>query len=351
MKLQSVTKKELNINGQTVIVNYMKAVAKYTQPEIQGERGKFMKKRKSNMTFFQKVVKYRTLLLMCLPAIVFFFAVNYMPLPGIYVAFVKYNYRDGIFGSKFVGLKNFEFLASSGKLLTLTRNTILYNLAFILLGNLLAVFVAILLNELRSKWFKKVSQTIMFLPYFISQVLVGILVFNLLNFDTGFVNNILTSFGMERWQPYSDAKVWPVILVIVYLWQQTGYNSVVYFAAIMGIDAETIEAARVDGANGFQKIRYIILPSLKPTIVILLLFALGGIVKGNFGLFYNIVGTNPLLYETTDIIETYVYRATITDFNFSTASAVGLYQSVIGFVIVMTVNYIVKKIEPDYSLF
>lgn len=303
------------------------------------------------MTFIQKVVRYRVLLLMCLPAIVFFFLFNYVPLPGIYVAFVKYNYRDGIFGSKFVGLQNFEFLASSGKLLSLTKNTILYNIAFILLGNFLAVFVAILLNEMRSKWFKKVSQTLMFLPYFISQVLVGILVFNLLNYDTGFVNGILTKLGMERWQPYSDPSVWPVLLVIIYLWQQTGYNSVVYFASIMGIDGEMMEAAKVDGANGFQRIRYIILPSLKPTIVILLLFALGGIVKGNFGLFYNIVGTNPILYETTDIIETYVYRATMTDFNFMTASAVGLYQSIVGFVIVMVVNYVVKKIEPDYSLF
>ncbi len=310
-------------------------------------------KRKKNgeMTFIQKVVRYRVLLLMCLPAIVFFFLFNYVPLPGIYVAFVKYNYRDGIFGSKFVGLQNFEFLASSGKLLSLTKNTILYNIAFILLGNFLAVFVAILLNEMRSKWFKKVSQTLMFLPYFISQVLVGILVFNLLNYDTGFVNGILTKLGMERWQPYSDPSVWPVLLVIIYLWQQTGYNSVVYFASIMGIDGEMMEAAKVDGANGFQRIRYIILPSLKPTIVILLLFALGGIVKGNFGLFYNIVGTNPILYETTDIIETYVYRATMTDFNFMTASAVGLYQSIVGFVIVMVVNYVVKKIEPDYSLF
>ena len=310
-----------------------------------------MKKRKSELTFWQKVVRYKTLLLMCVPAVVFFFMFNYMPLPGIWVAFVKYNYRDGIFGSKFVGLQNFEFLATSGKLLDLTKNTILYNIAFILLGNFLAVFVAILLNEMQSKMFKKVSQTIMFLPYFISQVLVGILVFNLLNYDTGFVNGILTSLGLEKWQPYSDPNVWPVLLVIIYLWQQTGYNSVVYFASIMGLDGEMMEAAKVDGANGFQRIRYIILPSLKPTIVILLLFALGGIVKGNFGLFYNIVGTNPILYDTTDIIETYVYRATMTDFNFMTASAVGLYQSVIGFVIVMVVNYIVKKIEPDYSLF
>lgn len=303
------------------------------------------------LTFWQKVVRSRTLILMCIPAIIFFFAFNYMPLPGIWVAFVKYNYRDGIFGSKFIGLNNFEFLYTSGKLFTLTKNTVLYNLAFILLGNFLAIFVAILLNEMRSKWFKKVSQTMMFLPYFISQVLIGILVYNLLNYDYGFVNGILGSLGLEKWGPYSDAKAWPVLLVIIHLWQVTGYNSVVYFAAIMGIDSEIIEAARVDGADAFQKIRYIILPSLKPTLIILLLFALGGIVKGNFGLFYNIIGTNSLLYSTTDIIETYVYRATMTDFNFSTASAVGLYQSIIGFLMVMGCNFLVKKIEPDYSLF
>ena len=309
-----------------------------------------MEKRKKK-NFFQLLWKYRTLTLMCLPAIVFFIMFSYIPMPGVYVAFVKYNYQKGIFGSKFIGLTNFEFLAESGKLWTLTKNTILYNLAFILLGNLLAIFMAILLNEMRAKYFKKVAQTMMFLPYFISQVLVGVLVFNFLNYDTGFVNTVLSGLGLERWQPYADPKCWPILLVVIYLWQQTGYNSVVYFAAIMGIDGEIIEAARVDGANAFQKIRYIILPSLKPTVVILLLFALGGIVKGNFGLFYNIIGTNSLLYDTTDIIETYVYRCTITDFNFSTASAVGLYQSVIGFVIVMTVNYIVKKIELDYSLF
>ena len=301
--------------------------------------------------FFEKVRKYRTLILMCLPTCLFFFFFSYVPLPGIWVAFVKYNYQKGIFGSKFVGLQNFEFMVESGKLWTLTRNTILYNVAFIILGNLFAVFMAILLNEIRSKAFKKVSQTMMFLPYFISHVLIGVLVFNFLNYDTGFVNTLLSRWGFERWQPYANASVWPGILIFIYLWQQSGYNSVVYFAAIMGIDGEVIEASRVDGANAFQKIRYIILPSLRPTIVILLLFALGGIVRGNFGLFYNIIGTNSLLYDTTDIIETFVYRASVTDFNFSTASAVGFYQSLIGFAIVMTVNFIVKKIEPDYSLF
>lgn len=301
--------------------------------------------------FLETIWRYRVLELMCLPAVIFFFLFHYMPMPGIYVAFVKYNYRKGIFGSKFIGLDNFKFLAESGKLFGLTKNTILYNLAFIILGNFLAILVAILLNEMQHKMFKKVSQTLMFLPYFISQVLVGLLVYSLLNYDTGFVNEILIALGKPKWQPYSDPSVWPVLIVLIHLWQQTGYNSVVYFAAICGIDAEIIEAAKVDGANAFQRIRYIILPSLRPTIVILLLFALGGIVRGNFGLFWNVIGSNSVLYPTTDIIETFVYRATMSDFNFSTASAVGFYQSLVGFVIVMLANLAVKKIDPDYSLF
>ena len=299
----------------------------------------------------RKLWNSKVLILMCVPAILYFIAFSYAPLPGIYVAFVNYNYRKGIFGSQFVGLKNFDFVAKSGKLWALTKNTILFNLAFILLDNLLAVAVAILLKEIQSKWFRKVSQTMMFLPYFISQVLVGLLVFSLLNSDTGFLNVVLTKLGAEPLRLYKNGDPWPFIIVLVHLWQKTGYNSVVYFAAIMGIDSAIIEASMIDGANGWQKIRHIILPSLRPTIVILLLFALGGIVKGDFGLFWNLVGRNPILYNQIDIIEMYVYRATVSDFNFSTASAVGLYQSLIGFVLVITVNAIVKKLEPDYSLF
>lgn len=299
----------------------------------------------------KKLWNSKTLLLMCLPAVIYFIAFSYAPLPGIYVAFVDYNYRKGIFGSPFVGLKNFEFVANSGKLWMLTKNTILFNLAFIVLDNLLAVVVAILLKEIQSKAFRKVSQTMMFLPYFISQVLVGLLVYSLLNSDTGLLNVILTKLNMQPLRLYKNGDPWPLIIILVHLWQKTGYNSVVYFAAIMGIDNAVIEASMIDGANGWQKIRYIILPSLRPTIVILLLFALGGIVKGDFGLFWNLVGRNPILYQKVDIIEMFVYRATISDFNFSTASAVGLYQSLIGFILVMTVNGIVKKIEPDYSLF
>lgn len=288
---------------------------------------------------------------MCLPAILFFLAFSYFPMPGMWVALVDFNYQKGIFASEFVGLRNFEFLFTSGKLWNLTKNTVLYNMAFILSVNFFSVFMAILLNEIRCKLFKKTAQTFMFLPYFISAVIIGLLAYNIFNFDYGFINSMLTKLGGNRINFYDNPKVWPVIIVLINLWQQAGYNSIVYFAAIMGIDAETVEAARVDGANGFQKIRYIILPSLRPTIVILLLFALGGIVKGNFGLFYNIVGSNSILYPTTDIIETFVYRSTVNDFNFATATAVGLYQSFFGLFVVLFFNWLVKKIEPDYSLF
>ncbi len=297
------------------------------------------------------VKKYRTLILMCVPAIIFFIAFSYAPLPGLYVAFVKFNYGAGIFKSKFIGLDNFRFLFESGKLWMLTRNTILYNFAFLILDNILAVCFAILINEISKRRFKKTAQTIMLLPYFISAVLVGLLVYNIFNYDYGFLNRVLTWMGVPRWAPYSNPKAWPGLIILIQLWQCTGYNTIVYFAAIMSIDSEVIEAARIDGVNAFQRIWYITLPYLKPTLIILILFAMGGIVRGNFGLFYNIVGRNSILYPTTDIIETYVYRATVNDFNFSTASAVGLYQSVIGFVLVMLCNRAIKTIEPDYSLF
>ncbi len=302
-------------------------------------------------TFGEKLRKSRVLLLMCFPAILFFFLFSYLPMPGAYIAFTKFNYGKGIFGSTFVGWKNFAFLFSSGQLSLLLRNTVLYNLAFILLGNFIQVSFAILLNEVQSSWFKKITQSMMFLPFFISDVLVSLLVYNLINYDYGFISAAVRTAGGVMPKYYSMPSAWPFIIVLVNIWKSTGYGTVIYFAAIASIDTSMLEAARVDGANGFQRIRYITLPCLKPTVIILLLFALGGIVRGNFGLFYNLVGNNSLLYGTTDIIETYVYRALMNNFNFSQGSAVGLFQSVVGFAIVMLANGIVKRIEPDYSLF
>ena len=293
----------------------------------------------------------KTLIFMCLPAIIFFFIFSYMPMPGMYIAFVKYNYTQGIFGSPFVGLKNFTFLFTSGQLGLLLKNTVLYNLAFIIIGNLLQLFFAILLNEVQCKVFKKTSQSLMFLPYFISDVLVSLLVYNLLNYDYGFISNVVRNLGGEMPKIYQVKEAWPLIIILVNIWKGTGYGTVVYFAAITGMDTSMLEAAQIDGANGFQKIRYIILPTLRPTVVILFLFAIGGILKGNFGLFYNLVGNNTVLQSTTDIIETYVYRAMMNNFNFAQSSAVGLFQSVVGFFIVLGANAFAKKLDPDYALF
>ena len=302
-------------------------------------------------SLWRTVVQNKTLIVMCLPAILFFFVFAYMPMPGAYIAFTNFQYNKGIWGSPFVGLQNFKFLFISGQLALLLRNTVLYNIAFIVVGNVLQLTFAILLNEVQSKLFKKTTQSMMFLPYFISDVLVSLLVYNLLNYDYGFISNIVRSLGGEMPKVYQMASAWPYIIVLVNVWKGTGYGTVVYFAAITGMDASMMEAAQIDGANGFQRIRYITLPTLKPTVVILFLFAIGGILKGNFGLFYNLVGANSMLYGTTDIIETYVYRSMMNSFNFSQSSAVGLFQSVVGFFIVIGANAVVKKLEPDYALF
>lgn len=293
----------------------------------------------------------KTLILMCLPAIVFFFVFSYMPMPGMYIAFVKYNYQKGIFGSPFVGLRNFKFLFTSGQLLLLLRNTVLYNLAFIIVGNVLQLSFAILLNEVQSRTFKKTTQSLMFLPYFISDVLVSLLVYNMLNYDFGFISNLVRSMGGEMPKIYQNAGAWPLVILLVNIWKGTGYGTVVYFAAITSMDTSMLEAAQIDGANGFQKIRYIILPTLKPTVVVLFLFAIGGILKGNFGLFYNLIGNNSVLFPTTDIIETYVYRSMMNSFNFAQSSAVGLFQSAVGFFIVLGANAFVRHLDPDYALF
>jgi putative aldouronate transport system permease protein len=308
--------------------------------------------RKSRSRFWQRLNNNRTLFLMCLPAIIFFFVFAYIPMPGLYLAFVRYNYTAGILKSPFVGLDNFKFLVITGDLWRLTRNTILYNLAFIVFGNSLQIFVALLLNEITNKWFRKIAQTCMFLPYFISYVLIGLFAYNFLSFDFGVLNSILKAFGYAPIKTYSNPVIWKYIIVATHLWRSTGYGSIIYFASIMSLDVEVLEAAHIDGANAFQRLRYIVIPWLKPTFVILFLFSLGEVMRGNFQLFYNLVGaSNTMLYKSTDIIETFVFRALMNNFNFSMGSAVSLYQSVFGFVLVLTANWLVKKFEPDYGLF
>ena len=301
--------------------------------------------------FFHEVKKNRVLFLMLTPAILYFLIFRYIPMGGIYLAFTRFNYVDGIFGSPFVGMNNFRFLYISGALWTITRNTILYNIAFLIVGNVCQIAVAIFISEIVGRYFKKITQTLMFLPYFVSFVLVGLIVYSILNYETGLLNSILRSFGAGPVDIYGNITAWPFILVMFNTWKGLGYGSVIYLAAIMGIDREMYEAARIDGANIFKQIRYITLPMLKPTFIILVLLQLGNILRGQFELFYQIVGNNGTLFRVTDIIDTYVFRALVNNFDIGMGTAVGLYQSFFGFLLIITVNWIVKKVAPDYALF
>lgn len=313
------------------------------------------KTKPTSVTAGQRMIRFKKnlpLLAMCAPAILLFFLFSYLPLPGLYMAFVNYNYAKGMLGSQFVGWTNFKFLTLSGDLPMLVRNTVLYNLAFILVNNVCQIALALMLNEIRSKRFRKISQALVLLPYFISFVIVGLFAYNILNADYGILNNIRQALGMERIAVYSMPGAWPPIFIFLNLWKNIGYGAIIYFAAIMGIDPGMIEAAEIDGVSSWQRIRYIMLPCLRPTMVMLILFSIGSILRGNFQLFYNIIGgANKILFETTDIIETYVYRAMMNNFNFSSAAAVSLFQSVFGFATVLIANHVVRRIEPDYALF
>lgn len=301
--------------------------------------------------FLYELKKNKILFLMLLPTILFFLVNNYFPMVGIYYAFTRYDFIGGLFGSQFIGFKNFEFLFKSNVIWDITRNTVLYNLIFIFVGNAMQIFAAILLSRMAGKWFKKITQSLMFMPYFVSYVILSVLVYNLFNYEYGLINTFLTSLGMEPFDFYNTASFWPGLITVFYMWKWLGYGMVIYLATILGISGEYYEAAELDGANALQQVRYITLPLIKPTFIILLLFALGNIMKGQFELFYQMVGNNGNLYATTDIIDTYVYRSLMTDFDIGMGTAAGLYQSVFGFVLIVTVNYLVKRKNPEYALF
>ena len=300
--------------------------------------------------FWGQVRKNRTLLCMLLPALLYVVIFSYIPMFGITIAFKDYNYNGGILGSPWCGFKNFEYLKISGKLWALTRNTLLYNLAFIVFGIIFEVGFAVMLSEIKKKTFKKVTQAFMFLPYFISWVVVSTIMLNIFG-QNGVLSNVLAHFGIEDFSIYQQIRQWPVIMVAIRIWKQTGYGTVVYLAAIAGLSQEMFEAASIDGASIWQKIRYITIPGLKPTIFIMFLLSVGNIFRGDFGMFYQLVGNNQLLLETSDVIDTFVYRSLITSPNIGMSAAAGFYQSVLCFVTIVSVNWLVKKVDPDYTLF
>ena len=300
----------------------------------------------------RKIRRYWPLYLMMLPACICIFINNYVPLPGVSLAFRQYNFQKGIYGSPFIGLKNFKFLFASKDAWIIMRNTIGYNLIFIVLGTVCAIAVAILLCEIRSKISKKIYQTCILIPYLVSMVIVSYLVFAFLSEGNGYINTqILAKLGMNKISWYNEPKYWPVILVIVNLWKNIGYNSIMYYAMIIAIDKTYYEAARVDGAGRWQQILHITLPAIKPTIVILTLMSVGRIMYSDFGLFYQIPMNSGTLLDVTNTIDTYVYRGLMQTNNIGMSAAAGVYQSVVGFILVITANLIVKKVDPESALF
>jgi putative aldouronate transport system permease protein len=288
---------------------------------------------------------------LALPAVLVVLIFSYLPMAGLLLAFKDYRYDLGIFGSSWNGLDNFKFFFVSGTGWNVTRNTVVYNLLNLVTSQLLAVIIAIVITELGGKWFKKITQSIIFLPYFISWIIVGGFVYNLFNYEDGAINGLLHLLGMQSVNFYEMPSAWVWIICIFNSWKWAGYNSVIYIAAIMAIDGECYEAADIDGANVWQKIRRITLPLIKPTIIVMLLLNVGRIMRGDFQMFYQIVGNNGQLFSKTDVIDTFVFRSLVSSGDIGMTSAATFYQSVLCLIIILVVNTVVKKVEKDYALF
>lgn len=296
--------------------------------------------------------EYWPLYLMMLPALLYLLINNYIPMAGMVIAFKKLNFAKGIWASPWAGLDNFKFLFSSKDAWIITRNTLLYNVAFILVNMVVGIAIAILITEVRNTKLKKVYQSAILLPFLMSMVILSYIVYALLSAENGLVNNsILPLFHIDPIQWYQKPKYWPVILIIANCWKGVGYGCLIYIASLIGIDPSFYEAARLDGASKWQEITKITLPSLVPTIITLLLLSIGRIFYSDFGLFYQVPMNSGVLFPTTNVIDTYVYRALIEQGNISMSSAAGVYQSLVGFCVVMLSNWIVRKVDKDQALF
>lgn len=314
-------------------------MSKRDQPELQ---------RRVNP--IKELWRNKFLYLLVLPAALYTFIFSYMSLPYIAIAFEKFNYKTGI-ASPFVGLKNFEYFFQSSWAWTITRNTLVINVLFLIVGTICAVALAIVLNEVHAKRFLKTAQSFMLFPYFISWVIVSYMLQGILGTDNGLFNNIIVSLGGSKINFYSSPQHWYPILLVLNIWKMTGYNAIVYLAAITGIDEGLYEAAYIDGATRWKRIRYITLPLLAPTICILTLMSIGRIFYGDFGMMYAIIRDNSSLMPIAEVIDTYVYRTFKNTGDPSVSMAVGLYQSIVGFILVFTSNWIVRKKFPDGALF
>ena len=288
---------------------------------------------------------------MLIPAVIVTIVFFYLPMSGLVLAFKNYRFNLGVFGSEWNGLDNFRFLFSSGTGWLITKNTIVFNLLNLITSQVLAIIIAIFITEITNKIFKKVTQSIIFLPYFVSWVIVGTFVYALFNYETGLINSAISSMGGTAVNFYGMPGVWKYIIMAFNAWKWCGYNSVIYIAAITGVDAETYEAAALDGATIFKRIWYITIPCIRPTMITMILLQVGRILRGDFEMFYQIIGNNGQLYNATDVIDTYVFRSLLQNSNIGMTAAASFYQSLLCFGIIMIVNAIVKHIDADYALF
>ena len=297
-----------------------------------------------------KFKRWAPLYLMMAPGLIYLFINNYMPMAGLVVAFKNYNVVDGIFGSPWAGLSNFTYLFNDAW--TITRNTLLYNIVFIIINLILGIAFAIFICDIRSKACKTIYQSAILLPFLMSIVIVSYITFAFFSGDNGMLNKtILPFFGKEAINWYSESKYWPVILVIVNTWKGVGYGCLIYISSISGIDPSFYEAAELDGASKWKQIRYITLPSIMPSVITLTLLNIGRIVYSYFGLFYQVTQNSGQLYDTTNVIDTYVYRALLQSGNIGMASAAGFYQSIVGFACVLLANVVVRKLSPENAMF
>jgi putative aldouronate transport system permease protein len=302
--------------------------------------------------FIYEILKNKILFLMILPGVVLLFLFNYLPMFGLIIAFKNINFSTGILRSPWYGFKNFEFFIKTPYAVNITRNTILYNLTFIIVGTIVAVTVAIALNELRNRKLARFYQSVIFLPYFLSWVVISYLVFSFLSVDMGFVNNyVLKLFGISPIAWYGDTTYWPYILTLCHLWKYTGYDSVIYLATIVALNPEYYEAAVIDGASKFQQITKVTIPLISPVIIIMVMLGIGRIFFADFGLFFQVPMNTGSLFDVTNVLDTYIYRTLVNSGDIGMASAAGLYQSVVGFVIVLASNIAVRKYDSSKALF
>ena len=309
---------------------------------------------KSKRTFAEKIryyKRYLPLYLMMLPALIYLFINNYLPMSGLVLAFEKYYVKDGIWGSQFVGFKNFTFLLKSNDLPILFRNTLGYNLCFILINLVLGVTLAILITEITNLKFRKAAQSSILFPFVVSIVIVSYMVRAFLDPEAGLLNHLLVSMGHQKVAWYDTAKYWPFILIFVNTWKGVGYGCILYISSILGIDMSLYESASLDGATKFQKIRYITLPFLKPTMITVSLLSLGRVFNSDFGLFFQVPQNSGLISSTTQTIDTFVYNALITQSNVGMSAAASFFQSVMGFLMIMVFNAITRKISRENALF